>query len=37
MCCKTIAEVEKECPLEEFYLKTINDEEFAAKVLASNK
>ena len=37
MCCKTIAEVEEECPLEEFYLKTINDEEFAAKVLASNK
>ena len=37
MCTKTIAEVEKECPLEEFYLKTINDEEFAAKVLASNK
>lgn len=36
MCCKTIAEVEEECPLEEFYLKTINDEEFAAKVLASN-
>ena len=35
MCTKTIAEIEKECPLEEFYLKTINDEEFAKKVLAS--
>ncbi len=37
MCVKTIKEIEKECPLEEFYLKTINDEEFAQKVLASNK
>ncbi|MBQ3571881.1 MAG: YwaF family protein [Clostridia bacterium] len=34
MCVKTIQEIEKECPLEEFYLKTINDEEFAKKVLA---
>lgn len=37
MCVKTIKEIEQECPLEEFYLKTINDEEFAKKVLASNK
>ena len=37
MCVKSIKEIEKECPLEEFYLKTINDEEFAQKVLASNK
>ncbi len=33
MCTKTISEIEEICPLEEFYLKTINDEEFANKLL----
>ena len=37
MCVKSIKEIESECPLEEFYLKTINDEEFANKVLAKSK
>jgi len=33
MCVKTIEEVERVCPLEEFYLKTINEPEFAEKLL----
>ena len=33
MCTRTVAEIEAICPLEEFYMKTINDSEFAAKVL----
>ena len=33
MCTKTIAEVEEICPLEDFYLKTINDEQFASELL----
>ncbi len=37
MCTKTIEEVEKVCPLEEFYLKTINDEQFASELLAEYK
>ena len=33
MCTRTVEEIEAECPLEEFYMKTINDSEFAQKVL----
>lgn len=32
-CAKTIEEIEREYPLEEFYLKTINDEQFAESLL----
>ncbi len=31
-CIKTIEEIEAECPLEEFYLKTIGEEEMIAKI-----
>ena len=34
MCTRTVEEIEAVCPLEEFYMKTINDSEFAAQVLA---
>ena len=34
MCTRTVEEIEAICPLEEFYMKTINDSEFAAQVLA---
>lgn len=37
MCTKTIEEVEKICPLEDFYLRTINDEQFANELLNEYK
>lgn len=37
LCVKTVEEIEKECPLEEFYLKTINDEDFARKIIESER
>ena len=36
LCVRTIAEIEEICPLEEFYMKMINDDEFAARVMAEN-
>ena len=36
LCVRTIAEIEEVCPLEEFYMKMINDDEFAAKIMAEN-
>lgn len=36
LCVRTIEEIEKICPLEEFYMKMINDDEFAASIMAQN-
>jgi len=36
LCVRTIAEIEEVCPLEEFYMKMINDDEFAQKIMAEN-
>lgn len=32
LCVKSIKEIEEICPLEEFYMKMINDDDFAAKI-----
>ena len=37
LCVKTIEEIEAICPLEEFYMKMINDEEFSSKIIAESK
>ena len=36
LCVRTIEEIEQVCPLEEFYMKMINDDEFAAGIMAEN-
>ena len=36
LCVRTIDEIEQVCPLEEFYMKMINDDEFAAGIMAEN-
>lgn len=35
LCVKSIKEIEEICPLEEFYMKMINDDDFAAKTMGA--
>ena len=37
LCVKTIEEIEAICPLEEFYMKMINDEEFSSHIIAEQE
>ena len=37
LCVKTIEEIDAICPLEEFYMKMINDEEFSSHIIAEQE